>query len=77
MSSSLPGPRLILQYTSKFTRKLAKSSSGGEAYSFIEMVGHVTRPREWLVWRTAKVFTLTWEIFRASFSQDTAVPRKW
>ena len=33
-SSSLSGPRHVLQWTSKFTRKLAKGSLGGEVYAF-------------------------------------------
>ena len=37
-SSTLRGPRHLLQWTSKFTRKLEKSSFGGEAYALCEMI---------------------------------------
>ena len=46
MSSSLSGPCHILQWTSKFTRKLVKSSLGGEVYAFSEMVDHMALIRE-------------------------------
>ena len=46
MSASLSGPRHVLQWTSKFTRKLVKSSLGGEVYAFSEMVGHMALLRE-------------------------------
>ena len=41
MSTTLKGPRHILEWTSKFTRKMAKSSQGGEVYAFSEMVDHM------------------------------------
>ena len=40
------GPCHLIQLTSKFTRKLAKSSLGGEVYAFSEMVDHMSMPRE-------------------------------
>ena len=46
MSSSLTGPCHILQRTSKFTRKLVKSSLGGEVYAFSEMIDHMALLRE-------------------------------
>ena len=46
MSSSLSGPRHVLQWTSKFTRKLVKSSLGGEVYAFSETIDHVALLRE-------------------------------
>ena len=46
MSSSLSGPCHVLQWTSKFTRKLVKSSLGGEVYAFSEMVDHMALIRE-------------------------------
>ena len=46
MSSSLTGPCHVLQWTSKFTRKPVKSSLGGEAYAFSEMIDHVALLRE-------------------------------
>ena len=46
MSSSLTGPCHVLQWTSKFTRKLVKSSLGGEVYAFSEMIDHVALLRE-------------------------------
>ena len=42
MSSTLNGPCHILQWASKFTRKLVKSSLGGEVYAFSEMLDHMT-----------------------------------
>ena len=42
MSSALSGPCHVLQWTSKFTRKLVKSSLGGEVYAFSEMLDHMT-----------------------------------
>merc|ERR1712215_449403 len=44
--SSLSGPCHILQWTSKFTRKLVKSSLGGEVYAFSEMLDHMSMLRE-------------------------------
>ena len=41
MSSTWEGPRHILQWTSKLTRKIAKSSSGGEVYALNEMPDHM------------------------------------
>ena len=38
MSSTLKGPRHILQRTSKFTRKMVKSSMGREIYALSEML---------------------------------------
>ena len=46
MSSSLSGPCHVLRWTSKFTRKLVRSSLGGEAYAFSEMVDHMALIRE-------------------------------
>ena len=46
MSSSLSGPCHVLQWTSKFTRKLVKSSLGGEVYAFSELIDHMALPRE-------------------------------
>ena len=46
ISSSLSSPRRILQRTSKFNRKLAESSLGGEVYAFSEMADHVAPLRE-------------------------------
>ena len=46
MSSNLSGPCHIIQWTSKFTRKLVKSSLGGEVYAFSEMLGHMSMLRE-------------------------------
>ena len=40
MSSSLKGPRHILQRTPKYPREMVKSSFGGEVYAHSEMVGH-------------------------------------
>ena len=45
-SSSLSGPCYVLRWTSKFTRKLVKSSLGGEAYAFSEMIDHMALLRE-------------------------------
>ena len=42
MSSILSRPRRIIQGASKFTRKLMKSSLGGEVYAFSEMLGHMS-----------------------------------
>ena len=42
MSSSLTGPCHVLQWASKFTRKLVKSSLGGEVYAFSEMLDHMS-----------------------------------
>ena len=41
MSSTLKCPCHISQWTSKFTRKMVKSSLGGEVYALSEMVDHM------------------------------------
>ena len=46
MSASLSGPCHVLQWTSKFTRKLVGSSLGGEVYAFSEMADHMALIRE-------------------------------
>ena len=46
MSSFLSGPCHVLPWASKFTRKLVKSSLGGEVYAFSEMLDHVALLRE-------------------------------
>ena len=46
MSPTLSGSRHIIQWMSKFTRGLVKSSLGGEVYAFSEMVDHVSMHRE-------------------------------
>ena len=46
MSSNLCGPCQLIRWTSKFTRKLAKRSPGGEVYAFSEMLGHTSMLRE-------------------------------
>ena len=46
MSPSPSGPCHILQRTSKFTRRLVKSSLGGRVYALSEMVGDITLLRE-------------------------------
>ena len=46
MSSALSGPCHVIQWTSKFTRTLVKSSLGGEVYAFSEMVDHMALLRE-------------------------------
>ena len=46
MSSPLSGPCHVLQWTSKFTRKLVESSLGGEVYAFSEMIDHMALLRE-------------------------------
>ena len=46
MSSILKGRFHYPQWTSKFTRKLAKSILGGEVGAFSEMVGHMPLLRE-------------------------------
>ena len=43
--SSLSGPRNVLQRASKFTRRLVKSSLGGEVYSFSKMIDHMALSR--------------------------------
>ena len=40
-SSSLPVPCRVLQWTSKFTRRLVKRSLGGKVYAVREMAGGV------------------------------------
>ena len=45
-TASLTGPRHILQRTSTFTRKMVKSSLGGEVYAPSEMVDHMTLIRD-------------------------------
>ena len=45
-SSPLTGPCHVLQWTSKFTRKLVKSSLGGEVYASSEMIDHMALLRE-------------------------------
>ena len=47
MSSNLGGPCHIIQGASKFTRKLIKSSLGGEVYAFSEMLDHMSMLREY------------------------------
>ena len=49
LSSSLTGPCHVLQWASKFTRKLVKSSLGGEVYAFSEMIDHMALLREFCV----------------------------
>ena len=44
--SSLIGPRHVLQWTSNFTRKPAKSNLGGGAYASGEVAGHLSVLRE-------------------------------
>ena len=46
MKSSLSEPRRALQWAPKFTRKLAKSCLGGEAYAFSETADRVVCSRE-------------------------------
>ena len=46
MSANLCGACHIIQWTSKFTRKLVKSSLGGEVYAFSEMLDHMSMLRE-------------------------------
>ena len=46
MSSPLPGPCRILEWTSKFTCNIVESSLGGEACAISEMMGHVALLRE-------------------------------
>ena len=46
MSTDLCGPCHIIQWTSKFTRKLVKSSLGGEVYAFSEMLDYMAMLRE-------------------------------
>ena len=46
MPSNLTGPCHIIQWTSKFTTKLVKSSLGGEVYAFSEMLDHMSMLRE-------------------------------
>ena len=45
-SAAFRGPRHLLQGTSKFTRKLVKSSLRGVAYAFGEMVGRMAPLRD-------------------------------
>ena len=42
MASTPSGPCHIIPWASKSTRKLAKSSLGGEVYAFSEMLGHMS-----------------------------------
>ena len=71
MSSSLTGPPHVLFRASKFTRKLVKSSLGGEVYGLSEMVEHMSALREFYApfegigpemgaWRTVKVRLHVW-----------------
>ena len=46
MSANLRGACHVIQWTSKFTRKLVKSSLGGEVYAFSEMLDHMSMLRE-------------------------------
>ena len=46
MSSTLTGPVHILQWPSKFTRKHAKSTLGGEIFALSEMWGHMDMIRD-------------------------------
>ena len=46
MSPNLCGPCHIIRWKSQFTRKLVKSSLGGEVYAFSEMLGHMSMRRE-------------------------------
>ena len=46
MSSTLRGPCYIIQWPSKFARKLVKSSLGGEAYAFSELMDQADLLRE-------------------------------
>ena len=46
MSSTLRGPRNIIQWTSKFTRKLVRCSLGGKVYVSSEMADHMSMLRE-------------------------------
>ena len=46
LSSSLAGPCHILQWTSKLTRKLARSSLGGEVYALCEIDDRMTPIRD-------------------------------
>ena len=45
-SSTLSAPRRILRWASKFARKLAKSSLGGEVYTSCDRVDHMSPLRE-------------------------------
>ena len=46
MSSNLCGPCHLIQWASKFTRKLVKTSLGGEVYAISEMLEHMSMLRE-------------------------------
>ena len=46
------GPCHLIQRSSKFTRKVARSSLGGGVYSFSEMIDHAAWPREFYVLST-------------------------
>ena len=46
MSPTFRGLRHIIQWASKFTRKLVESSLGGEVYAFSEMPDHMSMIRE-------------------------------
>ena len=45
-STNLCGPCHIIQWTSKFTRKLVESSLGGEVYAFSETLDHMSMLRK-------------------------------
>ena len=45
-SPKLRRPRHLIQWTSKFTRKLVKSNLGGEVYGFSEMLHRISLLRE-------------------------------
>ena len=45
-SSDLCGPCHLIQWASKFTCKLVKSSLGGEVYAFSEMLDHMSMLRD-------------------------------
>ena len=46
MSPNLCGPRHLIHLTSRFARKLVKSSLGGEVDAFSEMLSHMSMLRE-------------------------------
>ena len=47
MSSTLTGPRHVLQWSSKFTRKPVGSSLGGELYALSAMADHMSLLRHY------------------------------